>query len=116
MIFMHTHQWIIDKSPYTGERKTQTRRKARMDDTGQVFPPRYMPGKTYSIQPGRGKASVGRIRIKRAWVELPADITDAGARAEGFVGRNHFLEIYEKINPNCADRRCWAYEFELLKP
>ena len=57
MIFAHTYQWIIDKSPHTGEQKNQTRR------TANSLTPRYRVGKTYAIQPGRGKPAVGRIRI-----------------------------------------------------
>jgi hypothetical protein len=108
MIFAHTYQWIIDKSPHTGERKTQTRRPA----IGAKVP-RYEVGKTYAVQPGRGKKAVGRIRIKRRWLEITDVISHQQAMAEGFRNRREFLESYERING--TNPLCWAYEFELVK-
>lgn len=107
MIFAHTYQWIIDKSPHTGERKTQTRRPYV-----EGKPPRYDVGKTYAVQPGRGKPAVGRVKIKRKWVEPVTGLSHEDARAEGFKDRCKFMESYWRING--TNPLCWAYEFELV--
>lgn len=109
MIFAHTYKWILDKSPHTGKRKSQTRR------TAKSLTPRYRVGKTYAIQPGRGKLAVGRIRILSARLHVLEDISDADVRAEGFANREEFLKAYQNINAHQYGRVCWAYEFELVK-
>ena len=43
-------------------------------------------GRTYAVQPGRGKPAVARIRITNIRQERLCDITAADARAEGFSG------------------------------
>jgi len=83
--------------------KTQTRR-----DSGK-----YEVGKTYAIQPRRGKPgdTRGRILITHKWIEpyfKTIHVNDA--LAEGGYAPEEYEQLYEKIHPDWAGR--WAYEFE----
>ena len=83
--------------------KTQTRR-----DSGK-----YEVGKTYAIQPGRGKFAdpLGRILITHKWIEphwKTIHVNDA--LAEGNYTPEEYEQLYEKLHPDWAGR--WAYEFE----
>ena len=83
--------------------KTQTRR-----DSGK-----YGVGKTYAIQPGRGKFgdTRGRILITHKWIESyfkTIHVNDA--LAEGGYIPEDYEQLYEKLHPDWAGR--WAYEFE----
>lgn len=70
--------------------KTQTRRRSD----------RYRPGRTYAVQPGRGKRAIGRIRVLDVRPERLMDITEDDARAEGFKtqgamsARDQFLQYW----------------------
>lgn len=44
---------------------------------------KWVVGKDYAVQPGRGKKAVGRIRVTRIWRERVQDITEDDAHAEG---------------------------------
>lgn len=55
-------------------RKTQTRR---------VKSGNYVVGKDYAVCPGRGKKSIGRIKILRKWEHKLWDMTDDERIAEG---------------------------------
>jgi hypothetical protein len=113
MIFQHTGQWVLDRSPHTGEPKTQTRRPAKRGDfiittpgaphdhtivaverNGRLL---YEVGRTYAIQPGRGKHSLGRFRLLAIKHEQARGISEADARAEGFASPAAFQEIWTKL-------------------
>lgn len=91
-------------------------------------------GSTYAIQPGRGKKSIGRIRITGIRQEDVREISDADVVAEGFrvsdnpsVNRGEFLRtwcaMHDPGTPSCARHvlktrpaeryRAWVLEFEL---
>ena len=72
MIFQHTIDQVLAGT------KTQTR---RVVDAGK--PCKYDVGKTYSVQPGRGKKGVGRIHIVCINNEHVQDIHPADIHAEG---------------------------------
>ena len=55
---------------------------------------RYEVGKTYAIQPGRGKKAVGRILIMAIRKEWLHDITEEDARAEGVADWNAFVNLW----------------------
>jgi hypothetical protein len=113
MIFQHTAQWVLDRSPHTSEPKTQTRRPAKRDDiiittlgdphdrtivaverNGRLL---YEVGRTYAIQPGRGKHGLGRFRLLAIKREQAKDISEADAHAEGFASPAAFQEIWLKL-------------------
>ena len=97
MIFGHTLEKVL-----SGE-KTQTRRLVGPEErlylsvenlaviqwrkskwTDYV---KWEVGRTYAVQPGRGKPAVGRILLKNIWQEQLRDITEEGAIAEGCEGK-----------------------------
>jgi len=87
--------------------KTQTRR---------AYTSKYWPGKTYAIQPGRGKLADprGRILITHAWIESRERnvIHPFDAEAEGGYTPEEYEVLYEKLNPGWGFR--WAYEFKFI--
>lgn len=78
-------------------------------------PCRYKAGKTYAVQPGRGKKAIGRIRVLSVRPELMTDLDDDEARLEGFANTREFtakwLSIYGK--GSWLDI-VWRIEFELV--
>ncbi len=122
MIFQHTWQQVLDGT------KTQTR---RVCDAGKMC--KYDVGKTYSVQPGRGKKGVGRIRILGIHNGPLQEISEKDARAEGcraeidirvgycreITAIGVFHRLWDSIQP--AGRRrddnpwVWVIEFELVK-
>lgn len=88
-------------------RKTETRRVA---EDGK--PCRYVPGRTYALQPGRGKKSVGRILVLQVWEELLADMCDEAAIPEGFGSREAFVTYWTALHGGFyAWSRVWAIRF-----
>lgn len=72
-------------------RKTETRRPANYG------PCRYQPGRTYAVQPGRGKRGIARIRVLNVHIENLGAITGLGAIDEGFASISSFRERWERI-------------------
>lgn len=109
--------------------KTQTRRRVKPNDfhsrimqqvlaespDGRSNRVRYGVGFEYAIQPGRGKRSVGRIRITNIRKEPVNAITEADAIAEGFASRDEFLDVWRSLYGQDVDmtQPCWVIEFEL---
>jgi hypothetical protein len=87
--------------------KTQTRRHSG----------RYKVGKTYAVQPGRGKPAVAHIQILEKGRELVGMISTADAIAEGFDSRQRFLEAWEVLHGPRADVSVpvWVYGFRLVE-
>lgn len=57
------------------------------------------PAKTYAICPGRGKKAVGRLRLTaEPELSVVRNVTEAGARNEGFESRDAFLDYFLKLN------------------
>ena len=92
MIFSRTVDAVMDGS------KTQTRRpkkefdEIRTTDDGikyvyntQMQRVRYCVDRTYSIQPGRGKRGIGRMKILGLRFENLMDVDTDGAMAEGIM-------------------------------
>lgn len=86
--------------------KTQTRRPSG----------KYQLGKTYAIQPGRGKKGIpeGRICIINKWEESWNQlVTGEEANAEGRYTVREYEDLYEKMYPSWEWR--WAYEFMFVQ-
>ncbi len=92
--------------------KTETRRRGRGDE-----PCRYVPGRDYAVQRGRGMRSEGRIRVSYVRRETLGEIDDAGARREGFADRAAFFRYWAGLHGhvNMAER-VWAISFRLERP
>lgn len=141
MIFQHTWQQVLDG------RKTQTRRLVLQRITedygykelyfggdnqvtdGEVWrsPEKlgqrrkgfclYAVGKTYPVQPGRGKKSVARIEITSIRRQDVRQISASDAKSEGFASVNDFLELWVKMHDKDAQLQKFAPfgEYRLLK-
>jgi len=137
MIFTPHHVRLILES-----RKTQTRRlyvqgdslKQRFDidlrsrrrvdvlpltitNNGRI---RWQVGKTYALQPGRGKSAVGRIRITAIRTEFLQDIGEQDAIAEGMAGWADYALVWDSINTRKGTRwadnpAVWVLTFEVVE-
>lgn len=131
MIFQHTWQSVIEN------RKTQT---ARLVKDGQFFEPEdsyeedgaivhqpagvwrwvngkdtavgvWVVGRTYAVQPGRGKSAVARIRILSITRRDVRDYTAEDATREGFDNRVAFMVTYMSMNDKVAMPKFRDYDF-----
>ncbi len=89
--------------------KTETRRRGRGDQ-----PCRYLPGRTYAVQRGRGMRSEGRIRIVSVRREPLWRIDEDGARREGFEDPIAFFRYWARLHGAIQlQERVWVIRFEL---
>lgn len=118
MIFAHTLEKVIQG------KKWQTRRIIKPDEyfdssNQSVMKMNnrtmYKIGKSYAVQPNRGKKSVARIQLTGVRKERVDDITENDAQAEGFTSRAEFIDQWHTIHGQDADLSCevWVFEFEL---
>lgn len=132
MIFQATYQQVLDGT------KTQTRRPVKPGDKAEPFirgslPDRdriyrvrdasgrikYEVGKTYAIQPGRGKKAIGRtLPIREIRRERVQDISDRDLRAEGMgtdyrdgEGYLHILGYFEMFKRTWESLYCPPYDW-----
>ncbi len=107
MIFQHTHKWIFDVSPATGQPKTHTRRIIKrgqklvqhIGENGLDLPVvisaagkrLHYVGQNVAAQPGRTMKGDGKIRILDIQQQDVRNITNNDARAEGFYHSLDFL-------------------------
>jgi hypothetical protein len=100
-------------------KKTVTRRRMKWGGWCgcSEMPCRYEVGKTYAIQPGRGKKAVGRIRVISVDRQKLGRPTMLEARLEGFLNPHLFvakwLDLYGKYD---VDQIVDRIEFELVQP
>jgi hypothetical protein len=87
--------------------KTQTRRPTD----------RYQVGKSYAVQPGRGKTGIPglRILITNKWVEFKSArwILWEEAKDEGDYTPEEYEQLYETMYPGWVSR--WAYLFKVVR-
>ena len=112
-------------------RKTMTRRTAKPTDRPIPAPPvdarvdavygpkmlKWAVGRTYPVQPGRGKRAVGRIRIEEIrYCERAGEISEEDAYAEGFESAAAFRAVYGRLNgAGSLDAPCWGLHFDLVR-
>jgi hypothetical protein len=90
-------------------RKTQTRRPAKPG-----LPCTYRVGKTYAIQPGRGKHAVGRLLVTSVTLVPFMPMPEEDAHAEGFEHTDAFYERWESMYGFTKARdNVWRIEFTL---
>jgi len=136
MIFTPEHCDMILR----GE-KTQTRRVAKPGETWEPYseavitssyrlplPHQMSPvkrvkwqvGKTYALQPGRGKSEVGRIRITDIQIELGVQcMHEDEIIAEGYSSIEEYALVWDSINTQKGTRwvdnpDVWVLTFELM--
>lgn len=124
---------LIDK--IKGGAKTQTRRPVKWDDLmalGYVdgrFPDdpdwqrtvervsRWKAGRSYAIQPGRGRVQVGRVTVTAVRVERLGDLGAEDARREGFARKgigstsmffDYWRDLYGDVD---EDQFVWVISF-----
>lgn len=59
---------------------------------------KYEVGKTYAVQPGRGKKAVARIRILSIRREDVREISGQDVKAEGFDNRVAFMNVWLQMH------------------
>ena len=100
MIYQYTWQLILD------DKKTATRRlmnpgeelldnPRRLEVNGRI---KWQVGRSYAIQPGRGKKSVGRIKLLDIKKEHLGQMTTDDALAEGFASLGEFQQTWNQIH------------------
>lgn len=121
MIFQYTLEQVLS------QRKTQTRRVIRKGELAirgrynrivavqSNNRTKWQVGKTYAVQPGRGKSQVARICLERINSEYVTRISTADALAEGFKNRQDFLETWCQIHGTDAlGVRVWVLTFKTV--
>lgn len=122
MIFEYTLDQVI-----RGE-KTQTRRMIGVDqhliDEGatphiETVGKRvlYAVGKSYAVQPGRGKKSVARIELTGIRREAVDAISQADAHAEGCASAEAFIAQWRSIHgaKTSIKNDVWVLTFKLIR-
>ena len=77
---------------------------------------RYQVGKTYAVQPGRGKKSVGRIEITNIRREDVRCISDEDVQAEGFQTTGDFWHTWVSMHDKSwYETFCYANDCDYLR-
>ncbi len=121
MIFQHTLDQVLQ------QRKTQTRRIIHPHETAirgkfncieavlSNDRAKWQVGKTYAVQPGRGKSQVARICIEKINSEQITRISTQDAIAEGFENRQAFLQTWQEIHgADAMNVRVWVLTFRVV--
>lgn len=98
-------------------RKTVTRRLTSENPRSPWFKDgcALKVGQTYAVCPGRGKNSIGRVRIVRLMSEPLGLLDDAEARREGFSREDEFFAAWVEINGSYdPDVIVWRVEFAVV--
>ncbi len=118
MIFAHTlpqvicgEKWQTRRLVKPGESLDESNRRVRSNNLRTV----YEIGKTYAVQPNRGKKAVARIMLTAVRRERVAVISEQDALAEGFTSRDAFIAAWRTIHGKESDltREVWVLEFRL---
>ena len=77
---------------------------------------RFRVGQTYAVQPGRGKRSIGRIRLLWIIHRKPFDLRMDDLLAEGFTNGHAFYEAIENYyGPDARFMQGVSLVFELVE-
>jgi len=134
MIFQHTWQQVMDGS------KTMTRRivkpgewsEGEAEEEWHVYTatnrPKWEVGRTYSVQPGRGKPAIGRIRVIAIRRERVQDMSLKDCAAElgmyrdaygGMTGLySEFMFLWQEVHGASSwddNPDVWVLEFQRVE-
>ena len=77
---------------------------------------RYYEGGTYAVQSGRGKRSIGRIRLLQIILRTPSELPMEDLLAEGFTNGHAFYEALESYyGPDARFMQGVSLVFERVK-
>lgn len=121
MIFQHTllqvlsgNKWQTRRviSPHDEAVRGRYNRIEAVRHNGRL---KWAVGRTYAVQPGRGKPQVARVRVTQIRSEHITRISTADAIAEGFSSRQAFLRAWTEIHgEDGLSYRVWIVKFELI--
>ncbi|NJK44517.1 MAG: hypothetical protein HC933_09705 [Pleurocapsa sp. SU_196_0] len=127
MLFLHTSDMVLERSPYTEEPKTVTRRLVKpwdtpvFDDNERIIEVRnhgrvrYRVGSQYAVQPQYRHRGMGMIELLSIECEEAWRISPSSARAEGFADVHQFAAVFVKMHGKRAlERSVWVLEFKLV--
>lgn len=96
-------------------RKTETRRLLSDNPNSPWYREEcgFKAGEHYAVQPGRGKAQIGRVKVLSAERARLDAMTEAEALAEGTAGLRAFQGLWQSINGSYDPAtEVWVLRFE----
>jgi hypothetical protein len=122
MIFQYTVKQVLSGDKTKTSRLINPHDAAVMGRDGKIEVvlnngrDKYRVGKTYAVQPGRGKPAVGRIRLLGIERRVISDTNKSEAKQEGFASRQEFFAQWDEIHgEGKRDADVWMLEFALVK-
>lgn len=77
---------------------------------------RYTVGKTFTVNPGRGKTGIGEARVTHCAQVLLGSLETSDAQREGFDTIAEFVDGWTRINGSFdTTERVWRIAFEVLQ-
>jgi hypothetical protein len=122
MIFQYTFQQVLSGDKTKTSRLINPHDSAVTGKDGKIEAvlnngrDKYRVGKTYAVQPGRGKPAVGRIRLLGIERKVVSETNKTEAKQEGYASRQEFFAQWDEIHG--AGKRnieVWMLEFELVR-
>lgn len=75
------------------------------------------PGRSYAVQPGRSKHSIGRVAVTSVQLVALGILSDDEARREGFANAAEFGQVWSAMHGHYDPTELvWRVEFRLIHP
>lgn len=100
--------YTVSKGRARGHQASQS-----VEFEGVRYRQQYIAGKTYAVQPGRGKKAKVRIWVLEAAIVPLLPIPFADVREEGFKTTEDFLTYWESMHGTRESVPVWRIRFEL---
>ena len=121
MLFQHTLDLVLSGRKTKTSRLVSPDHAAEVDANGGITTvlvngrEKYRVGKTYAVQPARGKPAVARIRLTGIERKQVSEISAEEAAAEGYASREAFFEAWHHIHGEHKHQAdVWVLSFELV--
>ena len=122
MQFKETISLVLSGHKTATRRLIEAAHSALTDDAGHIVVvlfngmPIYRVGNIYAVQPGRGLAGVGYIRLLGIERATLGDMTEADARTEGFADLAAFRDVWTWLHGAWRlEQEVWALRFTLAE-